>query len=353
MILLVWRCDMQHLMSGGPLLNEKGQLTEPGYAYTAVKQYQRSLVKAPKWRIKEWDYYYVGNSEVGFSVTISDLGYLSMIGITLFDFKIPTQYSKSALGFFPMGKLGLPNEPERGHIHVSGKEYDITIDTENFVHHIKGHYDGVCGKKNVQFDLTLVDHNHIGMCIATPFGKKGHFYYNYKINNLAATGTVTFGTETIDFKGTQGVLDWGRGVWTYKNTWYWLSFSGQSGPYMVGANLGYGFGNTDAASENMFFVREKNADVKAVKLTDVVFDIPKDAKGRDSFMDEWTIKSSEGLIDLKFKPVLNRHSKSDLLIIKSIQNQVFGYFDGTIIADGKPVKVKHVMGFAEKVYNAW
>jgi hypothetical protein len=49
----------QHLMGFGPLLDENGQLNEPGYAFSLVKRYDRSKIKAKKSRIKEWDYYYV------------------------------------------------------------------------------------------------------------------------------------------------------------------------------------------------------------------------------------------------------------------------------------------------------
>jgi hypothetical protein len=37
-----------------------------------------------------------------------------------------------------------------------------------------------------------------------------------------------FGNVKYIFKkGAYGVLDWGRGVWTYSNTWYWASMSGE------------------------------------------------------------------------------------------------------------------------------
>ncbi len=67
------------------------------------------------------------------------------------------------------------------------------------------------------------------MVIATPFPKAPKaFYYNQKINCLPATGQVTVGGDTVLFEPESafGVFDWGRGVWTYDNTWYWGSASG-------------------------------------------------------------------------------------------------------------------------------
>ena len=84
------------------------------------------------------------------------------------------------------------------------------------------------------------------MVIATPFDKKGCFYYNRKINCLKAQGFYSLNGEKKPINGF-GVLDWGRGVWTYSNTWYWSSLSCKSNDLTVGFNLGYGFGNTSAA----------------------------------------------------------------------------------------------------------
>jgi hypothetical protein len=91
----------------------------------------------------------------------------------------------------------------------------------------------------------------------------------------------------------------------------------------------------------------------ATKLDDVTFYIPKDDNGRDNFMGEWLIKSQSGAIDLTFKPVINRSSNTNFAVIKSSQNQVFGHFTGTIVSQGKPLVIDNILGFAEKVYNAW
>ena len=41
------------------LLNKKGNLNEPGYSKTEVFNYDRGQIKVPKFKIKEWDYYFV------------------------------------------------------------------------------------------------------------------------------------------------------------------------------------------------------------------------------------------------------------------------------------------------------
>ena len=41
------------------LLDSKGEIAEPGWAGSQIWDYKRSMIKAPKFRIKESDYYLV------------------------------------------------------------------------------------------------------------------------------------------------------------------------------------------------------------------------------------------------------------------------------------------------------
>ena len=144
------------------------------------------------------------------------------------------------------------------------------------------------------------------MTIATPFDKKAHFYFNQKINCLRAEGRVNY--KGIDYtfqkEDSFGVLDWGRGVWTYKNTWYWGSGSGQVAGVPFGFNIGYGFGDTSAATENMLFYAGK-----AHKLSEVVFNIPTDSNGKDDYLKPWTFTQRRR----PFRNGLHTHSGQSLL----------------------------------------
>lgn len=92
------------------------------------------------------------------------------------------------------------------------------------------------------------------------------------------------------------MLDWGRGVWTYHNTWYWGSTSGQVDGIPFGWNIGYGFGNTSAASENMLFYGGR-----AHKLSQVQFHIPM-RDGREDYLRPWTFTSDDGRFEMDFVP---------------------------------------------------
>lgn len=340
---------MQHKLSEGLLLNEKGDLNEAGYAFSLVKEYRRSDIKAGKSRIKEWDYYFINDDEYGVALTIDDNSYMGMASVSVLDFKNKTEFTKSYIKWFTKGKVGFPSSSSDGNVSIKGKKYDMFFENKNGQRHLICSLKDLANGEDFECDIVLSLTNNNSMVIATPFNKKKHFYYNQKINLLKASGSFKLGNLTHKFnEKALGVLDWGRGVWTYKNTWYWSSLNANYEGHNIGFNLGYGFGDTSKASENMFFY-----DDKAYKLEDVVFEIPKDKKGKLSFLDPWTFSSKQNDISLKFVPIIDRYANTNALIIQSKQHQVFGYFSGSIKVEDKEFEFENLLGFAEMVMNRW
>ena len=341
---------MQNKLSEGKLLNATGNLNEAGYATSLVKQYTREDIKASKWRIKEWDYYYVGNSKYGVALTIADNSYMSLCSLSFLNFEKPYDITKSVMKWFTFGKTKLPSSSKEGDVVFVDKKVNMSFRHENGKRHLTCTWKSFTkDKQDVRLDLYLEETNKDSIVVATPFKKTQHFYYNQKINLLKSNGYVKIGDKILDFnEDTYGVLDWGRGVWTYKNTWFWSSMSGEFNGRKIGFNLGYGFGDNSTHSENIFFYENKSW-----KLEDVHFDIPFTKTGKDSYMEPWRFRSSTGDINLTFTPILNRHANMNVGIIKSLQNQVFGKFSGYIIVDGKEHYFADMLGFAEKVTNKW
>ena len=52
------------------LLDENGELREPGWSRSLVQKYRRNDIKAPAFRIKEWDYYLVVNKDFAAAFTV-------------------------------------------------------------------------------------------------------------------------------------------------------------------------------------------------------------------------------------------------------------------------------------------
>ncbi|MEI8096208.1 MAG: DUF2804 domain-containing protein [Spirochaetales bacterium] len=336
------------ILQPADLLDAQGRLTTCGWSRQPLLNYRRDAVKAPKFRLKEWDYYYVHAGEVGLSVTVADNGYLGFVSVTFFDFAVPCEVTKAVMVPFPLGKFGMPASSGSGDVVFRNKSLTLefrrteggrtlTIDCDDFAAGQALH-----GVVHLSQPPGLES-----LTIATPFaGAPLSFYYNQKVNCQPAQGELSFGKRKLVFDPATcfGVLDWGRGVWTYQNTWYWGSASGLVLGQPFGFNLGYGFGDTAAASENVVYWKGR-----ANKLDQVTFHLPE-----DSYLKPWKFTSNDGRLELDFVPVLDRASDTNVLLIRSNQHQVFGRFTGTVVMDdGSSLAVKDLFGFAEKVYNRW
>lgn len=342
---------MQHQLSKGPLLDANGRLNEAGYANSLVKTYDRRAIKAGKSRIKEWDYYLIYNDRFGVALTLDDNSYMGLISASFLDFAKPAERTLSTMFLFPMGKTGFPASSAVGDVRKTMKGARASFTHEGGKRHLCVTMDNFADGAPFVCDVWLSDEPRDSMVIATPFAEKPTaFYYNQKIIAMRAEGRVLYRGERYDFdpKDSFGLLDWGRGVWTYDNTWLWSAAQGLIDGHRFGFNLGYGFGDTTAASENMLFW-----DGIASKLDRVMFEIPQ-KDGKDDYMAPWRFIDNEGRLDLTFTPVIDRMSITDLKLICSNQHQVFGRFSGkAVLDDGTEVRLDRLLGFAEKVRNKW
>lgn len=341
---------MQHeITERAPLLDENGNLLEPGFAKSLLPIYRRRDIKAPKIRIKEWDYYLINNGRFALALTVDDNGYMSLDSISLLNFEEGWEITKSPMGFMPMGKIGLPETSAAGDVRHEAKGRRLLFKNDGSGTRVLSfEMDNFGSGGQIHGEIVLTDEPPESMVIATPFNKPGHFYYNQKINCMRARGEVFYGGRSYVFDPSESfaVLDWGRGVWTYHNTWYWGSASGLHEGVPFGFNLGYGFGDTSAATENMLFYNGK-----AHKLNNVRFNIPGNEK---DYLSPWSFTSDDGRFEMDFVPVLDRASCTDVKLIKSDQHQVFGLFTGkAVLDDGTVIEIKDFPGFAEKVENKW
>lgn len=374
---------MQHeITEKQNLLNEDGSLNEAGFSKRHIQVYNRNHIKAHPMRIKEWDYYYIGNDDFGVALTIADNAYMGLDSISLLKFTggEPWEKTTSPMSLMTLGKKHLPASTLEGNAVSRGKRHLLSFEHRGDIRKLSFYMEKFNGKKAIEGDITLYCPDMESMVIATPFdGDPKAFYYNQKINCMPAEGIVRYDGEEylFDAKDSFGVLDWGRGVWTKVNTWFWSSASGRltsanacidgvpvkdtddatSLANTFGWNLGYGFGDTSKAGEDMLFFEGK-----AHKLGRVRFDIPAeegkevrdDVMGGEDFLSAWTIKDDEGRLDIEFKPVIDRASKTDVKLISSDQHQVFGHCTGkAVLDDGRVIEIKDFMAFAEKVRNEW
>ncbi len=338
---------MQHELTPGELL-EKGRLLEAGWARAEVKRYRRAAVGVSPLRIKEWDYYCILTEEFGLALTVADNGYMGLLSASWLDFRAPDTVTESIMIPFPKGRMALPESADAGDIVQSHPKMSVAFRHEAGGRRLTIDCPGFGRGRGLKGELRLEQPPMDRMVIATPFARAPRaFYYNQKINCMPADGEMTMGGELFRFApgSAFGVLDWGRGVWTYDNTWYWGSASGLVEGKPFGFNIGYGFGDTSAATENMVFF-----DGHAHKLAGVKFHIPHHTYDGAP----WRFTSSDGRFEMDFAPIIDRSAVFDLKLLRSIQHQVFGHFTGFVILDdGRRLEVNRFLGFAEEVRNRW
>ena len=335
-----------------PLLDDRGQISEPGWARTPVWKYDRSRIRAPKHRIKEWDYYLVNNDHFGAAFTISDMGYIGLLSVSLLDFDKAEHHTETVLVPMPMGRFHLGCHSDQGNAEFQNErihlKYSVVFDRRKIQCHFKNFKDG----KNLDVEIWLLQKPSESMCIATPWKEKPTaFYYNQKINCLPASGCIRLGNDQWRFypEEAMGVLDWGRGVWTYDNVWYWGTASGWVDGVPFGFNLGYGFSDRSSASENVLIY-----DGKVHKLDGVTFCIPEDFNGNRLYTEPWQILSSDERLEGDFIPIFDRSAKMDYKLILTDQHQVFGRFTGrSVLDDGTELDIKDLICGVEVVHNKY
>jgi hypothetical protein len=376
---------MEHKISGpGRLLDADGSLREPGWSDAPELLYERSAVKAPSWRIKEWDYYCVLSRGFGIALTVSDNGYMGFVSATVFDFDERAETTDTLMPLLTMGRFKMPEGSEEGTVDFDERGARMRFEARSGERKLgfswpefgaeraprpprtsccaplppgDAHPDSaarVPASVGLEGEILLSERpGRASMVIATPFARKPRcFYYNRKINCLDAEGSFRLGRREFRLERGRafGVLDWGRGVWPWSNSWLWGSASGivpaggAAGGASFGFNIGYGFGETSAASENMVFYEGK-----AHKIGRLTIELDE----RD-FMKPWRAASEDGRLELVLSPILDRASRTDIGVLASIQHQVFGHWSGrAVLDDGREIRFDELLGFCEKVVNRW
>ena len=333
--------EQHKLTVPGPVLDALG-MPIAGYSTSSVLHYDRGAIRANPFRIKEWDFYQISDHEKCLQLTFGHASYAGQVGVMFFDFQKGRWIAKfDKLLAFPFGSLHMPENAEANHALTYNKgglfmQFDVLGDTRILR----------CRYEDFDCELTLTRENPNSLVINIPFREKPtQFYYNQKINCMRADGVVHTGGQDYRFSPADsfGLLDWGRGVWPFHNEWFWSNGTGIVDGGVFGFNLGCGFGNVNAATENMLFY-----DGLAHKLGRVVI------RHEEDFMAPWHLTDEDGRLELTMTPTFDRTTKTKVLFINNVCHQVFGRFDGfAVLDDGTRLEVNELYAFAEHAVNNW
>jgi hypothetical protein len=344
----------KEITTTGPLLDDEGRLAQVGWSpcplqdcnLEAADFYPWLLRPLQRFRLKRWDYYAFFTPRRFFSATIADLGYAGNIFVYILDYASGELHEEGLV--IPLGRgVNLPCNSTAGesvfqasrarlHFRVEVEARQISVSWPSF-------HDG----RGIEAQIKLhCAPDHQSMNIIIPIGER-RFYYNRKINCLPAEGTIGYGDvqEVLQPQESLGSLDWGRGVWQYRSFWNWASASGfLPDGRTIGLNLGSGFGDTSAASENCLILDGRLHKLERVKIV---------YNARD-FMQPWKFSDSQGRLQLDFRPFKDRIARNNLGIIYSEVHQLFGRYSGRVETDtGEAISINGLVGFAEEHHARW
>ncbi len=338
--------------TAGPLLDADGRLCQVGWSRQPLLDCNLENVRfyrlraLQRFRIKRWDYYALFTPSRFFSATLADLGYAGQVFAYTVDLVSGDYHEETLTVPFARG-IRLPrNSTEGVSAFDNGKvrlAFEARAEARSWSMAWPSFQHGQGFSAEVSFHLPP---QHESMTIVIPIGQR-RFYYNRKVNCMPAQGWVEYAGQRYEIRPEEsmGSLDWGRGVWEYRSFWVWASASGfLPDRRTIGLNLGGGFGDTSAATENALILEGR-----IHKLASVA--IHYDA---NDFMRPWQMVSPDGRLDLEFVPFKERLARTNLGVIASEVHQMFGRYHGSAVTDtGERIHIDGLVGFAEQHMARW
>lgn len=334
-----------------PLLDPQGNVVQAGWSRQPV--WDCNLENArfyrfrpfQRFRIKRWDYYGLTTPTHFFSATLADLGYAGQAFIYLMDLNTGEYHEETLTIPLARGIL-LPRNSTEGTSHLNDGKHRLEFSIGNDHRKLSVRWPNFQGKELSAELIMQLPQDHESMTIVIPIGNR-RFYYNRKVNCMPAEGWIRHGEEQYPVRPVEslGNLDWGRGVWEYRSFWVWASASGfLADGRRVGLNMGFGFGDTSAATENALIL-----DGRIHKFSQVDF-----TYNNQDFKQPWRMVSPDGRVDLELVPSIERVASTNLLVITSEVHQMFGHYHGTVRTDGgETVRIDNLVGFAEEHHARW
>lgn len=317
-----------------------GNLLEAGYSTHMNFVYDRREARG---KFKEWDFYQILCGNVVLQLTVGHIDWCAQISANLIDLSTGKRQSVSQTRLNPRKvKRALGSNPETPnqvlYSHKGLKVHFETTPTSRRLTLSQLHKNRL--RAEIDVILTNIFDEKDKMVIATPFDEPQQWYLNYKENCFVANGYARIDDFEVEIKDGNGVLDWGRGVWPRKHQWIWGNGSTVVDGKHFGFNIGWGFGNTSNATENMFFW-----DNKAYKLGTV-----------QEFLigDNYRYADEEKRFVFDVEPIFDNFTRTKAPRVDNTCHQVFGKWHGyVVLEDGTRVQVPPFVAFCEQADNNW
>jgi hypothetical protein len=283
---------------------------------------------------------YVGgvSDKIIFGVAIADLKFLTNAFFYIYLPETGKFFHKSFKAPFSIGSK-FSNFPETGVVSFSQGKNKIEMAPLN-------------GRRKLTLELAsgetveaeFLEEGIEPLRICTQAGVNGWVYVR-KTAGSPVIGKIDCDLGKFDLEklGVYGHNDYSVGFMRRETFWNWASFTGKIEKGVIGINLSCGVNET-SFSENSLWLNGERFQMPLVSFQYDKRDLKKD----------WKIVSSDGVIDLVFKPEGNYRENINAFIVASNFNQLYGKYFGKIqISPTKSIKINGMYGYAEDHYAKW
>jgi hypothetical protein len=297
-------------------------------------------------RKKRWNYWCITGKDVLFSITISDLDYAGVVFAYFLDYRTGETAEKTVT--VPFSKNVYLGDTVSSLSSFQNDNVDVQFLSEAEGVSISLSWLRFRKGKDLSAELFVrTAKKHETLNVVVPWNDSSRFQFTSKQNCLPAQGFFSIGSKQYGFDPAESFacLDFGRGVWPYRSSWNWGSFSGYSGKNIVGANLGAKWTDGSGVTENALCVNGKLTKIKEKVLFEY---------DRHDFMKPWVLRTEcSDSVDLVFTPFFERQARSGLLVVSSSTHQLFGRYSGTVKAGRKKIGIDNIIGWAEDHISRW
>ena len=343
MLRIVENATEPEITSPIDLCDARGNLNREAVAWSRHPLH-RCNVRGHFMRKKRWNYWAVTSDRYAFSMTVADVDYLGLGAAYFIDFGTKKMIDKTITT-----PLSGPHMPEYVHEDVRFRHKRLKVrvrdDGANVRMTAKARSFGGAPLQ-AEIDITRPA-GHETLNVVIPWSRD-RFQFTSKQNTLPASGFVQIGNERYEFEpgNSWAVLDYGRGVWRYNTFWNWGAASGPQNGHTIGLNIGGGWTDGTGMTENGVCI-----DGRLHKIhTDLRF-----TYDAGDCMKPWQIDTpGSDRLDLRFEPFFERSTKTDLILLKSNVQQVFGHYNGSFTTeDGTRYVISKLLGWVEQQNARW
>lgn len=182
------------------------------------------------------------------------------------------------------------------------------------------------------------------LTVISPVFNGGVVNVTQKWAGLLSFGALTAGGKTFSLDGGVAGLDYTHGYLARHTEWRWAMGLGRMADGTpVGVNLVEGINDeTDETNENAVWIGRR-----VIPLGRARFDF-----NRQDPLDEWRVRTTDGAVDLSFRPLHVHREERDFKLIRSRFAQPVGTFQGRLRIDGEDYDVS-LAGVTEEQDVLW